>query len=217
MANKRVDSFKIALETLRDELRSGAHAAGARLTANEIAGRLSLSQTPVREALSRLAGEGLLQDRRGQGFFVRSLTERDLATLLRGQLELLLIACDIDRPPISNLDLDRLVPGGAHEATPGELVHASERLFRIVAAASSPPLARHLGRFHDQLAPVRAGEPRVLDRLPEEFDRLSGAILKGDPIEIRAALRGFFRRRIRAAPALIRLQDTAENYSADIV
>ena len=76
MTRKRADSFKIALDTLREELRAGVHSAGSRLTANDIAERLSLSQTPVREALSRLAGEGLLLDRRGQGLFVQSLAEQ---------------------------------------------------------------------------------------------------------------------------------------------
>ncbi len=89
MVSKRADSFRIALDTLRDELRRGVHAGGARLTANDIASRLALSATPAREALSRLAGEGLLQDRRGQGFFVPSLSEHDLALLFRLQLELL--------------------------------------------------------------------------------------------------------------------------------
>lgn len=94
MTRKRADSFKIALDTLREELRAGVHRAGSRLTANDIAERLSLSQTPVREALSRLAGEGLLLDRRGQGFFVQSLAEQDLIALFRLELELLLIAGD---------------------------------------------------------------------------------------------------------------------------
>lgn len=47
MAGKRANSFKVALETLKAELRGGIHAAGARLTATEIAERLDLSPTPV--------------------------------------------------------------------------------------------------------------------------------------------------------------------------
>ncbi|WP_293680670.1 GntR family transcriptional regulator [uncultured Phenylobacterium sp.] len=211
MARKRADSFKIALDTLREELRTGAHTAGARLTANDIAERLSLSQTPVREALSRLAGEGLLLDRRGQGFFVQTLSERDLTALFRLQLELLLIACDSERAQISDLDLDRLIPSDREDSTPRKFVLASERLFRVFAAGSSPPLARHLSRLHDQLAPVRAGEPRVLDRLPEEFGQLSGVMLVGEATAIREELRAFFARRIDVASSLIRAQDAAES------
>lgn len=206
MARKRADSFKIALETLREELRSGTHPAGARLTANDIAERLSLSQTPVREALSRLAGEGLLQDRRGQGFFVPRLGELDLAILFRLQLELLLIACELDRPSVSGPDLDRLM---AIDRTlqPRDIPLASERLFRVVAAAASSPLARHLGRLHDQLAAVRAAEPYVLDRLPEELHDLASAIAAGERHAVRDSLGAFFARRIQAAPALAGAQD----------
>jgi len=211
MSRKREDSFKIALEALRAELRTGAHAAGARLTANEIAERLSLSQTPVREALSRLAGEGLLQDRRGQGFFVPSLTEHDLVVLFQLQLELLRIASEGDRSPLSAADLERLLSAGAEDGQPRNLMLASERLLRGFAAGSSSPLARHLARLHDQLAPIRLGEPQVLDGLADELGHLSQAIAGGRSQAIREALAGFFERRIRAAPALVRIQDTAAN------
>lgn len=72
MARKRPESFAIALDWLRADLRAGTHPAGARLTAGAIAERLQLSPTPVREALSHLAGEGLLDDRRGQGYAFRA-------------------------------------------------------------------------------------------------------------------------------------------------
>lgn len=211
MVSKRADSFRIALDTLRDELRRGAHAAGARLTANDIASRLALSATPVREALSRLAGEGLLQDRRGQGFFVPRLSEHDLALLFRLQLELLLIACDGGRSPIPSIDVRGLVPDDPIDAHPRDVVLGSERLLRALAASSSPTLARHLGRLHDQLAPIRAMEGQALDGLPEELVELGGAISKGDPGEIRQALSAFIGRRMQAAPALVRLRDAAEN------
>jgi len=46
---------------LRDEIGSGAIAPGVRLVEVEIAARLGVSRTPVREALIRLAREGTLQ------------------------------------------------------------------------------------------------------------------------------------------------------------
>ena len=209
MARKREDSFKIAFETLREELRTGRHAAGTRLTANEIAERLRLSQTPVREALSRLTGEGLLLDRRGQGFFVPSLTERDLVVLFQLQLELLRIACDGERDRFSPEDIARLTSAGPGE--PLDPTLASERLLRVFAARTSAPLSRHLGRLQDQLASARAWEPRVLDDLPEELASVGEAIAKGESAAIERALEQFFRRRIQAAPALARLQGGPAN------
>lgn len=211
MSRKREDSFKIALETLRAELRTGVHAAGTRLTANEIAERLSLSQTPVREALSRLAGEGLLQDRRGQGFFVPSLSEHDLAVLFRLQHEMLRIACQGERSALSAQDIERLSSAGADVRDPQDLALASERLLRAFAAASSLPLARHLARLHDQLASVRAAEPRVLEGLDHELTDLAAAMVSGDARRVEAVFETYFERRIRAASALVRRQDGAAN------
>ena len=210
MPRKRADSFKIALETLRDELRRGRHAPGARLTANDIAERLSLSQTPVREALSRLTGEGLLLDRRGQGFFVPALGEHDLIDLFHMQLEVLLIACS-GEAILSAADVERLRARGANAGAPEDLPLASERLLRAFTATSSPTLARHLGRLHDQLASVRASEPQVLEDLAEELETLSSTLMAGDVHAIRDVLTGFFERRMKAAPLLAKRQEASAN------
>lgn len=211
MPRKRADSFKIAFETVKAELRSGVHPPGARLTANEIAERLDLSQTPVREALSRLAGEGLLLDRRGQGFFVPSLSEDDLVVLFRLQQELLRIATDGDRPTVSGADVDRILAASEETPPPERFAIAGERLLRMVAASASPLLARHLARLHDQLARVRIAEAQILDRLADELDVLSEAVAGGNGPAMRVAIDGYFERRIQAAPLLARLQINSPN------
>ena len=207
MARKRADSFNIALQTLRDELRSGTHPTGARLTASGIAERLSLSQTPVREAMSRLAGEGLLQDRRGQGFFVPRLSELDLAVLFRLQQALLLMTCEQDGAPVPAPELDGLIVAEAGPPALRDLPVATEQIFRALAARTSPPLARHLARLHDQLAAVRQAEPQVLDGLTEEFETLAAAVARGERQPIRDGLDRFFARRVGAAAALAASQD----------
>lgn len=58
---------------LRDEIDSGAIAAGQRLVEVEVAGRFGVSRTPVREALIRLAREGMLEPAE-RGF---ALTQED--------------------------------------------------------------------------------------------------------------------------------------------
>ena len=211
MVRKRTDSFRIAVDTLRAELRAGVHFAGARLTANDIAARLALSATPVREALSRLAGEGLLQERRGQGFFVPRLQEHDLVALFRLQLELLLIACEREPPPVSAADAGPQVTVASDTAPSPGSVLPDERLMRALAAGASPPLARHLVRLQDQLAPIRAAEGRVLGAPAGELERLAEAVSGRDPDRMRSALSDFFARRIAAAPKLARLHEAAKN------
>lgn len=64
-------------ELLKEYLRSGQVRWGESLREAVLAERLSVSRTPVREALARLASEGLVEAH-GRSFTVPSLTEDDL-------------------------------------------------------------------------------------------------------------------------------------------
>ena len=78
-----------AVIDLREEILSGRLAGGTRLFEVPLAERLGISRTPVREALSRLAEEGLLDRAPGGGLSVRSFRFSDVvdAIELRGVLE----------------------------------------------------------------------------------------------------------------------------------
>ena len=66
---------------------------GDRVSDKEIAAELNISRTPVREALIRLVGEGLLQSVPNRGFRVRVFTIKEIEDLytLRESLEILAI------------------------------------------------------------------------------------------------------------------------------
>lgn len=74
-------------ELLREYLRSGRVTWGESLREVTLAQRLGVSRTPVREALGRLASEGLVEAH-GRSFTVPSLTEDDLEDIY--ELRLLL-------------------------------------------------------------------------------------------------------------------------------
>lgn len=80
---------KKAAYDLRHRIVQGELPGGTRLYEVALAEELNISRTPVREAMSRLAEEGLLQRAPGGGFVVRSFTYRDVidAIELRGVLE----------------------------------------------------------------------------------------------------------------------------------
>lgn len=78
---KPKDPFSLALDTLRARLGDGRLILGEPLTITDLAQELGLSATPVREALSRLAGEGLIEDQRGRGYFARRYDVADLVEL----------------------------------------------------------------------------------------------------------------------------------------
>src|SRR5687768_17911013 len=64
-------------ELLREYLRTSQVTWGEALREATLAARLGVSRTPVREALSRLASEGLVEAH-GRSFTVPALTEDDL-------------------------------------------------------------------------------------------------------------------------------------------
>src|SRR5688572_24202883 len=74
-------------ELLREYLRTGQVTWGESLREATLAARLGVSRTPVREALGRLASEGLVQAH-GRSFTVPALTEQDLQDIY--ELRLLL-------------------------------------------------------------------------------------------------------------------------------
>lgn len=78
-----------ALLSLREKILSGEYAAGMRLLEVPTAEALEISRTPVREAMSRLVEEGLLERASSGGFMVRRFSFNDVtdAIELRGVLE----------------------------------------------------------------------------------------------------------------------------------
>ncbi|MEZ6017177.1 MAG: GntR family transcriptional regulator [Planctomycetota bacterium] len=66
---------------IRGRLTRGAWAPGTRLANRALADEIGVSFTPVREALQRLASEGLVDYHPGAGAFVRAPDRRELAEL----------------------------------------------------------------------------------------------------------------------------------------
>jgi DNA-binding GntR family transcriptional regulator len=78
-------------EDLRDLIVDGELAPETALIQEQLAERLGVSRTPVREALNRLVHEGLADWAPGSGFFVRRLNDQEITEVyqVRHNLELL--------------------------------------------------------------------------------------------------------------------------------
>jgi DNA-binding GntR family transcriptional regulator len=202
MAEDQAEPFSVALNVLRDRLRLGLLGPGARITAMDVADELRLSTTPVREALSRLAGEGLVDDRKGQGYFVRALSAADIADLYRISLAHLLIALEprrVGRSP------------GAEEFTDPEadpVARTEEEFRRWVARSGSRVLIREFRTLQIQLGPVRRLEWRIVADLAAEADALLLCARQASRGEWMSQLRQFYSRRIREATRLASYLET---------
>jgi DNA-binding GntR family transcriptional regulator len=134
-----------AYEAIRGGIFSGEHPAGSRLREEELAERIGVSRTPVREALRRLDAEGLVEFLPNRGAHVASWSEDDLREIfgLRALLESFgarLAAERIDRETLAALRelcdaMDRSLAGG----DPGRVEHVAElnnRFHQRILAAS---------------------------------------------------------------------------------
>jgi hypothetical protein len=203
MSANQAEPFHLALAGLRARLRDGHFPPGARIAATEVAETLRLSATPVREALSRLAGEGLLEDRRGQGFFLRALSGLEIADLFRMSLSDLLIAQDSHRARAAARGR-----GGAEapDGDAGNPVARVERLFADwIAEAGSRTLSVTFRTLQIQLGPVRRAEPAIIPDLQAEADDLQALVGTDGAAARGPALRRFHLRRVALADRLAAL------------
>jgi DNA-binding GntR family transcriptional regulator len=80
-APRRVPAVEIVLDHILTELDTGKLQPGSRVNAARISARLDLSVAPVREALSILAGRGVVQLLPDRGAVMRQLTPQDVIQL----------------------------------------------------------------------------------------------------------------------------------------
>lgn len=151
------DPFGMALASLRTAIEGGL-APGQHLSVADIAASLSLSTSPVREALSRLCGEGLVEDRRGLGYFTRPTPLEDILGLL-----------DLEAIHI------RLAARDTGLADPIDATDPTIELWiaDVIAHCESQPLIESLLRVRSRLAPLRRlGEAPAQTAALESDDRL---------------------------------------------
>lgn len=149
---------------IRDRLRQPGYANGGAFPIVDLARELGLSQTPVREALAHLAGEGLIEERRGLGYFAPTL-DRDRLLELH-DLQRLYVSTAISAlpslPPAKAAgSLARRLAAMPREATPGtddSCSPADVLCTDIVALAGNGALAIAHRRVTAQIAPARRAE-----------------------------------------------------------
>jgi DNA-binding GntR family transcriptional regulator len=188
---------KDAYTLILDGIEAGTWRPGDRLVESELAERLGVSRTPVREALQRLETQGMLA-RDGRSLMVASLDHSQLAELyaVRGTLEGLAArlaarhASDEEVRVLQGMVTeDRALIGG----DPRALSRANKRFHRQIHLASHNRfLIQQLDLVHRAMALMAntsfAAEGRDQQGLAEH-DRIAAAIAARDGEMAEAALR----------------------------
>jgi DNA-binding GntR family transcriptional regulator len=135
---------------------SGELKPGAKLSPSAIAADLGVSHIPVREALTSLAASGYLEHKPRVGFFVRVLSQDDLADIYHWREVLEREAFTMAVPQLTGDDIEemRRLCGQMHRlVTPGQWSEFLDlnRQFHFVAfrRAGSDQLLRFLGYLWD--------------------------------------------------------------------
>ena len=95
-------------EAVRRALLEGRFRPGEALSEVALAAEMNVSRGPVREALLVLAQEGLVSHSQNYGFSVLNFTEQDRHEIQQVRLPLEILALDMARRRIAELDLQQL-------------------------------------------------------------------------------------------------------------
>lgn len=171
-------------------LYAGAYVPGQRLVESDLTQRWGVSRGTVREALNRLAAEGIVVLSRHRGAAIRVLERSEMQDLL-AVLEMMigmsarLAANRIDQDANRPQFLESFEALLAFRSRPDsfELLKARNRFYRTLAAAGgNKELQRLLGRMHVHLLRVqlRALHEGLVTERFEDYARIGDAVLAGD-------------------------------------
>jgi len=187
---RSLTSAERVLHALRELILGGELIPGARLGEVELADRLGVSRTPVREALSRLAAEGIVEIQPNRGARVATWTVAELEGVfdLRSAIEPLLTAYAVPNAATDDVEeLHDLAGRMVDVGLPGpnqnlDALVPLNRAFhdRLVTLAAHPTLATALaGAIH----------PPIVLRNFHAYDEPSLRRSLAHHVEIVAALR----------------------------
>jgi DNA-binding GntR family transcriptional regulator len=186
---------------VRRALQAGRYLPGQRIDPATLAAEFRTSPTPVRFALYRLVGEGLIVDHARSGLYVPLPTEVAMRDLYDWMERLLMMACDI--APLSPKPGPSKVESASAE---DDLVKLTWKIFDGIAAATGHrSLHRAVKQANDRLAPIRHAKHHLLHDPLEELLTLSRAWHKRDMADLRRGLADYYGRRKKLVPRIVDL------------
>jgi DNA-binding GntR family transcriptional regulator len=197
-------------DELRKGIRTGRFAPGQRLIEADLTRLLGVSRGPLREAMARLAGDGLVTIEPNRGVTVKALTRSEVHSIaaIREMLEGLAARLAAERIEAGRNKAEfrkvwtELCSGPAR-TNPSDYVDANERFHTtIVRIGGNAPLAQLLEQLRTPLYrfQFRSRFTHVnLERGHKDHVAIAEAILAGDPDEAERAMR----RHLRSSEKLV--------------
>jgi DNA-binding GntR family transcriptional regulator len=193
---------------VRRALQSGRYAPGQRIDPATLAAEFHTSPTPVRFALYRLVGEGMVTDHARNGLHVPLLTEVAMRDLYDWMERLLLMACDIGVAPMFR-KAKKLELSHADD----DLVKLTWQLFDAIAGATGQWSLHHaVKRANDRLAPIRRAKQGWIEHGFEELSELNRYWQARDIPALKSALRDYHECRKQLVPRIVASLNDRNDY-----
>ncbi|MGR3523222.1 MAG: GntR family transcriptional regulator [Paracoccus sp. (in: a-proteobacteria)] len=205
-------------DRLCEQIRSGTIRPGARLTETELAARLGVSRTPVREAIRRLEADGLVDHQPRSGAVVRQLAYPEIMELYEMRTVLEGTAARLSARAASPMELEALRSINAEMARAVEdaarLVRLNRQFHaRLLDAARTRFLLRAAASVENTLlilGPSAMAAPERARQAVEEHEAVLDALAARDGQRAEAAMREHMERAQLTRLRILRQKDEAE-------
>jgi DNA-binding GntR family transcriptional regulator len=196
---------------LRRAIVGGYYAPGTTLVAQAIAEEFGTSIAPVRDAVHRLVGEGLIEAHHGGGFQLPVLAENDLRDLYVWHGQIVRLAIKHRSSPSISIDMSTTLDTLDPEDTRAIADATTELFSRLAGLSRNEQHAAAVARVADRLYATRLRESVIKDRVGE-LRAVWIVTASGRESAVRDAVWAYHRRRLRRVPALVKATNS-EFYS----
>lgn len=193
------DPYGAALGAVRRFADAGRFNPGEPIVVTELAAEVGFSPTPVREALACLAGQGLIERRRGRGYFYPTLTAAEIIDLF--ELEHAYLHAALTLHPRGLALLRKAVVAVDPREGPQALFAA------IIAQSSNAALGAAHQRLLNRLRPVIAAERTFADDEAMVVKTMVDTVVAGRIDDLLAHLDAFHERRCARSLGLVARPD----------
>jgi DNA-binding GntR family transcriptional regulator len=185
-----------AYRRLLDDIRSGTLAPGARLRETDLAERLGISRTPVREAIRQLETDGLVVHLPRQGATIRRLDHAEVVELYEMRAVLEGTGARLAARAASDIELAELAAlnDELEQAPLGDAARELNRVFHrtLIDAARNRFLIKSMSALQKTLlilGPTTLADPDRAMSAVAEHGALLGALRSRDGAAAEAAMR----------------------------
>lgn len=193
MSDPEMNQGEVAYTRLLAAIRGGAFKPGDRLRETDVAARLSLSRTPVREALRRLEADGIVEHRPRLGAVIRQLSHTELVELYEMRSVLERTAAEMAAKHAAPAEVHTLedLNRAISDSSPAEAAALNQDFHRTIYLATRNRFLREAARALNNalmlLGPTTLDDPERIKVVTAQHQDIIDAIAKGDAAAAGAA------------------------------